>query len=157
MKRGVSKRVITKVLTVGVAGSGKSTFLETVMEEQPPAEEDRESTPLLKRPVQTEVVHIEDQVKWIKKTPEQKKQYIASLLRARAQRLAQPPATANDSSSAPLKHLPLQPQSSPHQSSLNPQPTSHPLPHHHQSKPPPCLPVQLQHPLQGDHLVHPQR
>ena len=126
MKRGVSKRVITKVLTVGVAGSGKSTFLETVMEEQPPAEEDRESTPLLKRPVQTEVVHIEDQVKWIKKTPEQKKQYIASLLRARAQRLAQPPATANDSSSASpqtpatstsVQSTPVQPQPPTHQPS----------------------------------------
>ena len=126
MKRGVSKRVITKVLTVGVAGSGKSTFLETVMEEQPPAEEDRESTPLLKRPVQTEVVHIEDQVKWIKKTPEQKKQYIASLLRARAQRLAQPPATANDSSSSSpqtpatstsVQSTPVQPESPTHQPS----------------------------------------
>ena len=126
MKRGVSKRVITKVLTVGVAGSGKSTFLETVMEEQPPAEEDRESTPLLKRPVQTEVVHIEDQVKWIKKTPEQKKQYIASLLRARAQRLAQPPATANDSSSASpqtpatstsVQSTPVQPEPPTHQPS----------------------------------------
>ena len=126
MKRGVSKRVITKVLTVGVAGSGKSTFLETVMEEPPPAEKDRESTPLLKRPLQTEVVYIEDEVKWIKKTPEQKKQYIASLLRARAQRLAQPPATANDSLSASLQtpatstsvqSTPVQPEPPTHQPS----------------------------------------
>ena len=126
MKRGVSKRDITKVLTVGVAGSGKSTFLETVMEEQPTAQKDRESTPLLKRPVQTEVVHVEDQVKWIKKTREQKKQYIARLLRARAQRLAQPPATANDSSSASpqtpatstsVQSTPVQPEPPTHQPS----------------------------------------
>ena len=95
MKRGVSKRKITKVVMVGIAGSGKTTSLETVMDEQPPAEEDRESTPLLKRPVQTEVIYIENNVKWVKKTPEEKKRYIASLLRARAQRLGQPSATAN--------------------------------------------------------------
>ena len=126
MKRGVSKRIITKVLAVGVAGSGKSTFLETVMDEKPPAEEDRESTPLLKRPVQTEVVYIKDKLKWIKKTPEQKKQYVARLLRDRAQRLAQPPATANDSSSASpqtpatstsVQSTPVQPETPTHQPS----------------------------------------
>ena len=49
---------------IGAAGSGKSTSLETVMDEEPPAEEDRESTPLLKRPVQTEVIFVDKNVKW---------------------------------------------------------------------------------------------
>ena len=99
MKRGVTKRIITKVVMVGTAGSGKSTSLQTVMDEKPPAEEDRESTPLLKRPVQTEVIYIDKNVKWVKKTPEQKKQYIANLLRARAQRLSEESPTANDAAS----------------------------------------------------------
>ena len=90
MKRGVSKKHITKVVLVGTAGSGKSTSLETVMDKKPPAEEDRESTPLLKRPVQTEVLYIHNKVNWVKKTPQQKKQYIARLLRARAERLGKP-------------------------------------------------------------------
>ena len=138
MKRGVSKRKITKVVMVGIAGSGKTTSLETVMDEQPPAEENRESTPLLKRPVQTEVIYIENKVKWVKKTPEEKKRYIASLLRARAQRLGEQSATANDSGStstqtdaAPTsvqtptsdQSPPVQPEASTHQSSTATPPT----------------------------------
>ena len=105
MKRGVTKRMITKVVMVGTAGSGKSTSLQTVMDEKPPAEEDRESTPLLKRPVQTEVIYIDKNVKWVKKTPEQKKQYIAKLLRARAQRLSEESHAPNDSPSVPTPAL----------------------------------------------------
>ena len=132
MKRGISKRVITKVVMVGVAGSGKSTSLETVMDEEPPAEKDRESTPLLKRPVQTEVIYIEKNVKWVKKTPEEKKRYIASLLRARAHRLDQPSAETDDSTSAStatpatpasVQSTPVQPAASTHQSSTATPPT----------------------------------
>ena len=123
--------MITKVVMVGTAGSGKTTSLETVMDEKPPAEEDRESTPLLKRPVQTNVIYIDKNVKWVKKTPEQKKRYIASLLRARAQRLnkASPttsnaaskstptPATVTSVQSPPVQSLPVQ--SSPDQPTLD--------------------------------------
>ncbi|CAI8056152.1 hypothetical protein GBAR_LOCUS30592 [Geodia barretti] len=59
MKRGITERLITKVTMVGTAGSGKSTSLETLTGEEPLAEGERESTPLLKRPVQTEVVFVE--------------------------------------------------------------------------------------------------
>ena len=132
MKRGVTKRKITKVVMVGIAGSGKTTSLETIMDEKPPAEEDRESTPLLKRPVQTEVVYIDEKVKWRKKSPEEKKQYIASLLRARAQRLGQPSPTGNNSASAStptpatptsVQSPPVQPASSTDQSSIATRPT----------------------------------
>ena len=99
MKRGSSKRIITKVVLVGIAGSGKSTSLETMMEEKPPAEEDRESTPLLKRPVQTEVININNHLKWIKKSPEEVRQHVAGLLRARARRLGKTSATARDTAS----------------------------------------------------------
>ena len=133
MKRGVTKRIITKVVMVGTAGSGKSTSLQTVMDEKPPAEEDRESTPLLKRPVQTEVIYIDKNVKWVKKTPEQKKQYIANLLRARAQRLSEEFSTANDASSSSRSTSststsdqppPDQHTASTHQSSTATQPTN---------------------------------
>ena len=91
MKRGITERLITKVTMVGTAGSGKSTSLETLTGEEPLAEEERESTPLLKRPVQTEVVFVEGkEVRWRKKTADEKKQYIARVLRARAQKLGQP-------------------------------------------------------------------
>ena len=91
MKRGITERLITKVTMVGTAGSGKSTSLETLTDEEPLEEEERESTPLLKRPVQTEVVFVEGKnVRWKKKTPEEKKRYIARILRARAQQLGQP-------------------------------------------------------------------
>ena len=137
MKRGVTKRIITKVVMVGTAGSGKSTSLQTVMDEKPPVEKDRESTPLLKRPVQTEVIYIDKNVKWVKKTPEQKKQYIANLLRARAQRLSEESPTASDAASpstpmltppalvqpTPVQPPPDQPTASIHQSSTATQPT----------------------------------
>ena len=91
MKRGITERLITKVTMVGTAGSGKSTSLETLTDEEPLAEEERESTPLLKRPVQTEVVFVDrKKVRWKKKAPEEKKRYIARILRARAQKLGQP-------------------------------------------------------------------
>ena len=118
---------------VGVAGSGKSTSLETIMEEKPPA--DRDSTPLLKRPIQTEVIYIDKSVKWVKKSPEEKKRYIANLLRARAQRLAQQTPTGNDSAATPtpvpptsVQSTPDQPASSTSQSSTATQPTTSPTP-----------------------------
>ena len=91
MKRGITERLITKVTMVGPAGSGKSTSLQTLTGEEPLAEGERESTPLLKRPVQTEVVFVEGkEVRWRKKTADEKKQYIANFMRARAQKLGQP-------------------------------------------------------------------
>ena len=131
MKRGVSKRQMTKVVMVGTAGSGKSTSLKTVMDEKPLAEEDRESTPLLKRPVQTEVVYIDKDVKWVKKTPEEKKRYIVNFLRARAKRLNEQSPTTNDSTSVStptpvtptsVQSTPVQPPTSTQHSSTSPQP-----------------------------------
>ena len=118
MKRGVTKRKLTKLVMVGIAGSGKSTFLQTVIEEEPLAEDQRTSTPLLTRPVQTEVVIVHDKVHWKKRNPEEKKKYIASLLRQRAQRLGQAPPTSQDPDSLPTPasthdpSFPAQPSSS---------------------------------------------
>ena len=72
---------------VGIAGSEKSTSLQTVIEEEPLAEDQCNSTPLLTRPVQTEVVVVHNKVPWRKRNLEEKKKCIASLLQERAQRL----------------------------------------------------------------------
>ena len=101
MKRGVTKRRLTKLVMVGIAGSGKSTSLQTVIEEEPLAEDQRTSTPLLTRPVQTEVVIVHDKVHWKKWSPEEKKKYIAGLLRDRAQRLGQASPASQDPASIP--------------------------------------------------------
>ena len=101
MKRGVTKRRLTKLVMVGIAGSGKSTSLQTVIEEEPLAEDQRTSTPLLTRPVQTEVVIVHDKVHWKKRSPEEKKKYIAGLLRDRAQRLGQASPASQDPASIP--------------------------------------------------------
>ena len=55
---------------VGIAGSGKTMSVDTVMEVKPKPEGGCESTPLLRRFIQTEVIHIESGVKWVRKTPE---------------------------------------------------------------------------------------
>ena len=105
MKRGVTKRRLTKLVMVGIAGSGKSTSLQTVIEEEPLAEDQRTSTPLLTRPVQTEVVIVHDKVHWKKRSPEEKKKYIAGLLRERAQRLGQASPASQDPASIPTPAL----------------------------------------------------
>ena len=102
MKRGVTKRRLTKLVMVGIAGSGKSTSLQTVIEEEPLAEDQRTSTPLLTRPVQTEVVIVHDKVHWKKRSPEEKKKYIAGVLRQRAQRLGQASPASQDPASIPI-------------------------------------------------------
>ena len=116
MKRGVAKRRLTKLVMVGIAGSGKSTSLQTVIEEEPLAEDQRTSTPLLTRPVQTEVVIVHDKVHWKKRSPEEKKKYIAGLLRERAQRLGQASTASQDPASIPTPALssPSHPSSAQH-------------------------------------------
>ena len=129
MKRGVTKRRLTKLVMVGIAGSGKSTSLQTVIEEEPLAEDQRTSTPLLTRPVQTEVVIVHDKVHWKKRSPEEKKKYIAGLLRQRAQRLGQaspanqdPASIPTPAPSSPSHPSSAQPSSSAQQSSTATQP-----------------------------------
>ena len=119
MKRGVTKRRLTKLVMIGIAGSGKSTSLQTVIEEEPLAEDQRTSTPLLTRPVQTEVVIIHNKVHWRRRNPEGKKKYIARVLRERAQRLSQAFPANQDPASIPT---PPQLSSSTQQSSTATQP-----------------------------------
>ena len=104
------------MVMVGTAGSGKTTSLETIMDETPPAEEDRESTPLLKRPVQTDVVYVSGKnVKWVKKGPQEKRRHVANLLRSRAHRLMKISSTGSESVSSPTPATPTTVESTPDQ------------------------------------------
>ena len=122
LKRGITKRNLIKLVMVGIAGSGKSTSLQTVIEEEPLAEDQRTSTPLLTRPVQTEVVIVHDKVHWKKRSPEEKKKYIAGILRERAQRLGQTSSASQDLASIPTPA----PSSSFHPSSAQPSSSTQP-------------------------------
>ena len=70
-KHGYSITDVMKVVMMGIAGSGKSTVLDTIMEEKPLTEEDRDSTPIMKRPVKTMVIVVGDNTKWVKKEQDQ--------------------------------------------------------------------------------------
>ena len=80
MKHGHSDTDVTKVVMMGIAGSGKSTALETIMEEEPLPKEDRHSTPIMKRPVKTMVIVVDGKTKWIKKEQDQFTAHLARRL-----------------------------------------------------------------------------
>ena len=80
MKHGHSDTDVTKVVMMGIAGSGKSTALETIMEEKPLPKEDRHSTPIMKRPVKTMVIVVDGKTKWIKKEQDQFTAHLARRL-----------------------------------------------------------------------------
>ena len=78
MKHGHSDTDVTKVVMMGIAGSGKSTALETIMEEEPLSKEDRDSTPIMKRPVKTTVIVVDGKTKWVKKEQDQFTTHLAT-------------------------------------------------------------------------------
>ena len=80
MKHGHSETDVTKVVMMGIAGSGKSTALDTIMEENPLAEEDRDSTPIMKRPVKTMVIIVDGKTKWVKKEQDEFTAHLATRL-----------------------------------------------------------------------------
>jgi hypothetical protein len=80
MEHGHSETDITKVVMMGIAGSGKSTALDTIMEEEPLAPEDRHSTPIMKRPVKTMVIVVDGKTKWVKKEQHQFTAHLATRL-----------------------------------------------------------------------------
>ena len=80
MEHGHSETDITKVVMMGIAGSGKSTALATIMEEEPLAKGDRHSTPIMKRPVKTIVIVVDGKTKWVKKEQHQFTAHLATHL-----------------------------------------------------------------------------
>ena len=68
--------LINKVVLYGAAGTGKSSFMEIVVDNPPPAI--RRSTPLAARP--TSVFQIDSTDSWTKLTPQQRRELIAKAL-----------------------------------------------------------------------------
>ena len=78
MKHGHSETDVTKVVMIGLAGSGKSTSLDTLMEVEPLAKEYRSSTPIMKRPLKTIVIIVDGKTKWVKKEQDQFTAHLAA-------------------------------------------------------------------------------
>ena len=123
MKHGHSDTDVTKVVMMGIAGSGKSTALDTIMEEKPLAKEDRDSTPIMKRPVKTMVIVVDGKTKWVKKEQDQ---FTAHLAATMSTEDSPPPQTAPTDSPLPL-HMSTDVSTTPDSSSHPP--SSPPPPH----------------------------
>ena len=72
---------IDKVLMFGIAGSGKTCSLAALLGLDPP--ELRCSTPLMQRPIEVMVIHVDDQLHWQRKMPEQIRETVAKIIRSR--------------------------------------------------------------------------
>ena len=123
MKHGHSDTDVTKVVMMGIAGSGKSTALDTIMEEKPLAKEDRDSTPIMKRPVKTTVIVVDGKTKWVKKEQDQ---FTAHLAATMSTEDSPHPQTAPTDSPLPL-HMSTDVSTTPDSSSHPP--SSPPPPH----------------------------
>ena len=76
MKNGHVDSLINKVVLYGAAGTGKSSFMEIVVDNPPPAI--RRSTPLAARP--TSVFQIDSADSWTKLTPQQRRELLAKAM-----------------------------------------------------------------------------
>ena len=76
MKDGHVDSLINKVVLYGAAGTGKSSFMEIVVDNPPPAI--RRSTPLAARP--TSVFQIDSTDSWRKLTPQQRRELLAKAI-----------------------------------------------------------------------------
>ena len=69
----------TKAVLMGIMGSGKTCVTATTLDEDPPQEHD--STPMMQRPVQTLVIHV-DGLKWKRKDSEEMRKILAAVVKA---------------------------------------------------------------------------
>ena len=81
MLLGFIELSIDKVVMFGIAGSGKTCSLAALLGLDPP--DLRCSTPLMQRPIEVVVIHVDDQLHWQKKTPEQIRETVAEIIRSR--------------------------------------------------------------------------
>ena len=115
----------TKAVLIGITGSGKTCVTATTLDEDPPQEHD--STPMMQRPVQTLVIHV-DGLKWKRKDPEEIRKVLAAVMKANQlnrpivfvvdtpQTVARPengssssnPSTSSAENEQSIQHKPLQ-------------------------------------------------
>ena len=126
MKHGHSDTDVTKVVMMGIAGSGKSTALETIMEEEPLAKEDRDSTPIMKRPVKTTVIVVDGKTKWVKKEQDQFTTHLATRMGTGD---SPPQETTPTDGPPPPPNITQSPPVPATSDSSSHTPTSHPPPH----------------------------
>ena len=72
---------IDKVVMFGIAGSGKTCSLAALLGLDPP--DIRCSTPLMQRPIEVVVIHVDDHLHWQRKTPKQIRETVAEIIRSR--------------------------------------------------------------------------
>ena len=69
----------TKAVFMGITGTGKTCVIAITLDEEPSQEHD--CTPMMQRPVQAVVVHV-DRMKWIKKDPQEMRKVFAAVVTA---------------------------------------------------------------------------
>ena len=69
----------TKATLMGITGSGKTCVTAVTLDEEPPQEHD--STPMMQRPVQVVVIHV-DEMKWKRKDPQEMCKVLAAVVKA---------------------------------------------------------------------------
>ena len=69
----------TKATLMGITGSGKTCVTAVTLDEEPPQEHD--STPMMQRPVQVVVIHV-DEPKWKRKDPQEMRKVLAAVVKA---------------------------------------------------------------------------
>ena len=69
----------TKATLMGITGSGKTCVTAVTLDEEPPQEHD--STPMMQRPVQVVVIHV-DEFKWKRKDPQEMRKVLAAVVKA---------------------------------------------------------------------------
>ena len=114
MKRGHFELVVDKVVMYGIAGSGKTCSLNALLEVPPP--DSRNSTPLMKRPVEVMFMCVNDKKEWKVRTMEEMRDTVAEIIRSRM------PTKPTEAQSSGSPASPSQ-QPSPITDSQSPQPT----------------------------------
>ena len=114
MKRGHFELVVDKVVMYGIAGSGKTCSLHVLMGVPPP--DSRNSTPLMKRPVEVMFMCVNDKKEWKVRTLEEMRDTVAEIIQSRMPK-QQTEAQSSGSPASPSQ------QPSPTTDSQSPQPT----------------------------------
>ena len=114
MKRGHFELVIDKVVMYGIAGSGTTCSLHVLLGLPPP--HSRNSTPLMKRPVEVMFMCVNDKKEWKVRTLEEMRDTIAEIIQSRMPK-QQMEAQNSGSSTSPSQQL------SPTTDSQSPQPS----------------------------------
>ena len=114
MKRGHFELVVDKVIMYGIAGSGKTCSLHVLLRRPPP--DSRNSTPLMKRPMEVMFMCVNDKKEWKVRTVEEMRDTVAEIIQSRMPKQQ----TEAQKSGSPAS---LSQQPSPTTDSLTPQPT----------------------------------